>query len=128
NYADYKKYFYTNESFRQSFTNIEVTELSIADTVRILESKISSLEDIFNLFITYPAIIASAELAQRYITDRMLPDSAVNVLESACSWAQANSVKDLTAEHIAKSVSLQTNIAVENVTAQEADKLLTLDE
>lgn len=128
NYADYKKYFYTNESFRQSFGNIEVTELSVADTVKILESKIASLEEMFRLYITYPAIVASAELAQRYVNDRMLPDSAVNVLEAACSWAQANSVTVLTGEHIAKSVSMQTNIAVESVTADEADKLMALDE
>lgn len=128
NHADYKKYFYTNESFRQSFTNIEVSELSVSDAIKILETKIPILEDLFNIYITYPAIVASAELAQRYITNRMLPDSAVNVLEATCSWAQANGVTTITDEHVAKSVSLQTNIEVEAVDTQEADKLMTLDE
>jgi len=127
NYADYKKYFYTNESFRQSFSNIEVSELSVVDTLEILESKVEVLEDNFDLYITTPALIASAELAQRYVTERMLPDSAVDTIESACSWAQANSIKRLTEEHIAKSLSIKTNININELDTEESNKLLQLD-
>ncbi len=128
NHADYKKYFYTNESFRQSFTNVEVAELSIEDTIRILETKIEQMEDMYNLYITYPAIVASAELAQRYVTDRMLPDSSVNVFESAASWGQSNNVKQLTAEHVSKAVSLQTNIPVESIDTDETEKLIKIEQ
>ncbi|KKR06204.1 MAG: ATPase with chaperone activity, ATP-binding subunit [candidate division WS6 bacterium GW2011_GWF2_39_15] len=128
NYANYKKYFYTNESFRQSFNNIEVKELSQTDTITILQSKVEKLEDLFKLYITTPALTAAAELAQRYIHDRMLPDSAVDVLESACSWAQSNNVPVLTTEHVSKIVSIQTNIDVESVSTLDVDKVIKLEE
>lgn len=128
NYNNYKKYFYTNETFRQSFNNIEVKELNQTDTVKILQSKIEKFEDLFNIYITTPALTASAELGQRYVYDRMLPDSAVDILESACSWAQSNNVKVLTDEHVARIVSLQTNIDVQSVSTLDVDKLIKLEE
>lgn len=128
NYASYKKYFYSSESFRQSFSNVEISELSPKATMRILETKIAQLEKNFGLYITFPALSAATELAQRYDTNRMLPDSAVGTIEAACSWAQANEVKVLTNEHVAKSVSIQTNVSVESITSDEAGKLLQLQE
>ncbi|MBI2356495.1 ATP-dependent Clp protease ATP-binding subunit [Candidatus Dojkabacteria bacterium] len=128
NYSNYKRYFYTNESFRQSFNNIEVKELNQHDTVTILQSKVSKFEDLFKLYITTPALISATELAQRYVNDRMLPDSAVDILESACSWGQANGVTILTDEHIAKIVSIQTNIDVESVSSLDVDSLIKLEE
>jgi ATP-dependent Clp protease ATP-binding subunit ClpA len=88
NYADYKKYFYSNESLRQSFSNIEVKEVSTTDTLRILETKIPELEKTFGCYITFPALSAAVDLAQRYVKDRKLPSSAVQTIEGTCSWAQ----------------------------------------
>jgi len=128
NYADYKRYFYSNEALRQSFTNIEVKEVSPKDTLTILESKIPSLEKNFGCFITFPALFAAVELSQRYITDRKLPSSAVQTIESACAWAQANNIRKLTAEHISKTVSIKTNISVGEIDQEESNKLIKLEE
>ena len=128
NYADYKRYFYSNESLRQSFTNIEVKEVAPKDTLTILESKIPSLEKNFQCFITFPALFAAVELSQRYITDRKLPSSAVQTIESACAWAQANNVQKLTAEHVSKIVSIKTNISVGEIDQEESNKLIKLEE
>lgn len=128
NYSDYKKYFYTNESLRQSFTNIEVKETSAKDTLTILESKIPTLEKNFNCFITFPALFASVEMAQRYINDRKLPSSAVQTIEATCSWAQSNSIQKVTAEHVSKSISLQENINVTAIDQEESNKLIKLEE
>jgi ATP-dependent Clp protease ATP-binding subunit ClpC len=128
NYADYKRYFYSNEALRQSFTNIEVKEVSPKDTLTILESKIPSLERNFECFITFPALFATVELSQRYITDRKLPSSAVQTIESACAWAQANNIRKLTAEHVSKTVSIKTNISVGEIDQEESNKLMKLEE
>src|SRR5690606_25876074 len=82
----------------------------------------------FNLYITFPALIAAVELAQRYIHNRMLPDSAVSLLEDACSWAKSNGINHLTADHLAKIVSLQTNISVGSISNEESEKLISLEE
>lgn len=128
NYSDYKKYFYTNESFRQSFTNIEVSELPANDTLKILETIIPKLEKAHKIYITFPVLIACVEYAQRYVTQRMLPDSAVALLEDTCSWAANNEVKLLEADHVAKVVSMQTNISVGDIATDEAERLMTLEE
>lgn len=128
NYADYKKYFYANESLRQSFETIEVSELSAQDTLYILESQIPTIERNFNIFVTFPALVSAIEFSQRYITNRKLPDSAVRTIEGACSWAQSQKITVLTGEHVAKYISIQTSVPVESVTAEEATQLMNLEE
>jgi ATP-dependent Clp protease ATP-binding subunit ClpC len=128
NNTDYKKYFYSNESLRQSFTNIEVEEVTLDDALYILETKIDTLEENFNCYITFPALISAVELAHRYIKDRKLPSSAVQTIESACSWAQANNIDILTAEHVAKSVSIQKKINVTSISIEETTNLMKLEE
>jgi len=128
NNSDYKKYFYTNESLRQSFTNIEVEEVTLDDALYILETKINSLEDNFHSYVTFPALIAAVELAHRYIKERKLPSSAVQTIESACSWAQANNIEVLTAESVAKAISIQKKINVTAISTEETTDLMKLEE
>lgn len=128
NNADYKKYFYSNESLRQTFTNIDIDEVSLDDALYILETKIDILENNFGCYITFPALIAAVELAHRYIKERKLPSSAVQTIEAACSWAQANNIEVLTDEHVAKSISIQKKINITPITAEETTKLMKLEE
>jgi len=128
NYADYKKYFYTNESLRQSFTNIETKEISAGDALTILESKIPTLETNFNCFVTFPALVAAVEVSQRYIRDRKLPSSSVQTIEATCSWAQANGINKITAEHVSKAISIQRNINIAEIDQDESNKLMKLEE
>jgi len=128
NYADYKKYFYSNESLRQSFTNIETKEISAGDALTILESKIPTLESNFNCFVTFPALVAAVEISQRYIRDRKLPSSAVQTIETTCSWAQANGINKITAEHVSKAISIQRNINIAEIDQDESNKLMKLEE
>lgn len=128
NYADYKKFFYSNESLRQSFDNVEVSPVFPTDALEILETIVDDLEENYGLYITFPALTASVELSQRHITDRKLPDSAVRTLEATCSWAQSKGIQVLDDEHVAKYISIQTEIPVESITAEEATKLMNLEQ
>ncbi len=128
NYADYKKYLYSNESLRQSFTNIEVKEISTTDTLKILETKVTGLEKNFSCFITFPALVASVELAQRYIKDRKLPSSAVQTIEATCAWAQSNNIPKITSEHVSKAISIQKNINITEIDQEESNRLRKLEE
>lgn len=128
NYADYKKYFYNNDSIRNSFENIEVKELSTRDTFYILKTKIRQLEESYGIYITFPALYAAIELSQRYVTDRRLPDSAVATFESACSWAQSHNEKVVNNSTVSQFLSTKIDAPIETVTAQEATKLLQLEE
>lgn len=128
NYADYKKYFYSNESLRQSFSSIEVKEVSTTDTLKILETKIPQLEKNFSCFITFPALVATVELAQRYVRDRKLPSSAVQTIEATCAWAQSNGIQKITSEHVSKAISIQKNINIAQIDQEESNKLRKLEE
>ncbi len=128
NYSDYKKYFYSSESLRQAFTNIEIKEISAADALQILETKITLLESNFNIYITFPALISTVELAQRYNRERKLPSSAVRLIESACSWAQGSGVKVLTQEHVSKVLSNEKGISIGTIDVQESTRLMKLEE
>jgi len=128
NYTDYKKYFYSIESLRQSFTNIEIKEVSAADTLQILETKITQLEKNYEIYITFPALISTVELAQRYNKERKLPSSAVRLIDSTCSWAQGSGVKILTEEHVSKVLSNERGISIGTVNVQESTKLMKLEE
>lgn len=127
NFSDYKKYFYNNESLRQSFETVEVSPASAENTLKILKTQIPLLEDNFKLYITFPALTTAIELSQRYIAQRRLPDSAVRTVEGACAWAQAQGLDKLTKDTVAKYVSIQTEIPVEDVSADEATKLISLE-
>ncbi len=127
NYSSYKKYFYDNESLRNSFENVEISELSPYETLQILKTLIKSLESNYNLYISFPALTTAIELSQRYINNRKLPDSAVRTIEATCSWAQTQKIKVLTSEHVAKYISIQTDIPVESISSEEADKLMSLE-
>jgi ATP-dependent Clp protease ATP-binding subunit ClpC len=128
NYADYKKYFYSMESLRQAFTNIEIKEISAVDALQILETKVSQLERNFNIYITFPALISAVELAQRYNKERKLPSSAVQLIEETCSWAQTSGVKIVTGEHVSKVLSNQKGIPIGSVNPQDSTKLMKLEE
>lgn len=128
NYADYKKYFYSMESLRQAFTNIEIKEISAVDALQILETKVSQLERNFNIYITFPALISAVELAQRYNKERKLPSSAVQLIEETCSWAQTSGVKIVTGEHVSKVLSNQKGIPIGSVNPQDSTKLMRLEE
>lgn len=128
NYSDYKKYFYSMESLRQSFTNIEIKEISSSDALQILETKISQLESNFGIYITFPALISAVELAQRYNKERKLPSSAVRLIEEAASWAQASGVTVLTGEHVSKVLSNQKGIPIGSINPQQSTHLMKLEE
>lgn len=128
NYSDYKRYFYSTESLRNNFENIEVKELSARDAFYILKTKIRQLEQNFGLYVTFPALYSAIELSQRYIQDRKLPDSAVNTIESAAAWAQSKDIEILKAKDISSALSSKIEIPIQDVTADEATKLLNLED
>lgn len=126
-YAEYKKYFYTRESLRTAFQTVEIDEVSPDAAFEIILTRLDELEETYDIRITFPAIMTAIELAQRYVFDRKLPDSAVNIIETACTRAQESQERYLNRKTVEKVVSQQTEIPVEDVTEEEATKLLELE-
>ena len=91
---EYRKYIEKDAALERRFQKVLVTEPSVIDTITILRGLKSKFEVFHGVNIKDKALIAAATLSDRYITDRFLPDKAIDLIDEACSTikVQMNSV------------------------------------
>ena len=82
---EYRKYIEKDAALERRFQKILVDEPSVEDTIAILRGLKEKYEVHHGVEITDPAIVAAATLSQRYITDRQLPDKAIDLIDEAAS-------------------------------------------
>ena len=82
---EYRQYVEKDAALERRFQKVLVNEPSVEDTVAILRGLQEKYEIHHNVEITDPAIVAAAELSHRYITDRFLPDKAIDLIDEAAS-------------------------------------------
>ncbi|MDC7693422.1 ATP-dependent Clp protease ATP-binding subunit ClpA [Asticcacaulis sp. DXS10W] len=82
-YKEYRQHFEKDRALVRRFQKIDVTEPSLDDTVKILKGLKPYYETFHNLKYTDAAIKTAVELSARYITDRKLPDKAIDVIDEA---------------------------------------------
>ncbi|MBD5632400.1 MAG: ATP-dependent Clp protease ATP-binding subunit [Clostridia bacterium] len=125
---EYRKYIEKDAALERRFTPVQVDEPSVEDTVSILRGLRDKYEAHHKVVITDEAIIAAATLSDRYITDRFLPDKAIDLIDEAASRARLNSlnspdeVKEL--EEKLKRLNLEKNKAAKGENYTQAQKLV----
>jgi len=82
---EYRKYVEKDAALERRFQKILVDEPSVEATIAILRGLQEKYEVHHGVEITDPAIVAAAELSHRYITDRFLPDKAIDLIDEAAS-------------------------------------------
>ena len=82
---DYRKHIERDAALERRFQPIVVEEPSIEDTVEILRGIKDAYEDHHKLTITDDALVAAAEMSARYISDRALPDKAIDLIDESAS-------------------------------------------
>jgi ATP-dependent Clp protease ATP-binding subunit ClpB len=82
---EYRKYVEKDAALERRFQKIMVDEPSVEATIAILRGLQEKYEVHHGVEITDPAIVAAAELSHRYITDRFLPDKAIDLIDEAAS-------------------------------------------
>src|SRR5450830_1202937 len=82
---EYRKYVEKDAALERRFQKVLVGEPSVEDTIAILRGLQEKYEVHHGVDITDPAIVAAAELSHRYITDRFLPDKAIDLIDEAAS-------------------------------------------
>ncbi|QDQ28797.1 ATP-dependent chaperone ClpB [Chitinimonas arctica] len=82
---EYRKYIEKDSALERRFQKVLVGEPSVEDTIAILRGLQEKYEVHHGVEITDPAIVAAAELSHRYITDRFLPDKAIDLIDEAAS-------------------------------------------
>ncbi|HZW67424.1 MAG TPA: ATP-dependent Clp protease ATP-binding subunit [Pseudogracilibacillus sp.] len=88
---EYRKYIEKDAALERRFQPIQVDEPSIEETTQILQGLRDRYEAHHRVTITDEAIRAAAELSQRYITDRFLPDKAIDLIDEAGSRVRLQS-------------------------------------
>ena len=82
---EYRKYLEKDSALERRFQPIQVDEPSVADTIKILEGLRDSYEEHHRVKFTDQALVNAANLADRYIADRFLPDKAIDLIDEAGS-------------------------------------------
>ncbi|MDD5897905.1 MAG: AAA family ATPase, partial [Clostridia bacterium] len=82
---EYRKYIEKDAALERRFQPVMVTEPTVEDTISILRGLKERYEVFHGVKITDGALIAAATLSNRYITDRFLPDKAIDLVDEACA-------------------------------------------
>ena len=82
---EYRQYIEKDPALERRFQPVMVNEPTVEDTIAILRGLKDRYENFHGVKITDPAIIAAATLSHRYITDRFLPDKAIDLIDEACA-------------------------------------------
>lgn len=90
---EYRKHFDEDPALQRRFQPVEVEELSESDTYAVLKVLKTSYEKFHDVKISDSALKAAVKLSSRYITDRYLPDKAIDVLDEACARNRLSRVK-----------------------------------
>ncbi len=129
-FNEYRGIFEKDHALSRRFQQIEVNEPSVDETVAILRGLKSRYEQHHKVKYTAGALISAAELSERYINDRHLPDKAIDVLDEAGA-AQRILPKSKKRKVIGKSeienvVAKIARIPPQNISTNDRNKLRTL--
>ena len=82
---EYRNYIEKDAALERRFQKVLVTEPTVEDTISILRGLKERFESFHGVKITDAALVSAATLSNRYITDRFLPDKAIDLIDEACA-------------------------------------------
>lgn len=84
-WAEYKKYFEKDPALARRFQPVQLHEPTVSEAITILRGLAPIYEKSHGIYLRDDAVVAAAELSARYLSGRLLPDKAVDVLDTACA-------------------------------------------
>ena len=90
--AEYRKYIEKDAALERRFQPVMINEPSVADTIKILEGIKSYYEDFHKVNIPTETVEKAVVYSERYITDRFLPDKAIDLIDEAASYLSINDI------------------------------------
>ncbi len=130
-YKEYRNYFEKDRALVRRFQKIDVKEPSVEDAVQILEGIKSYYEDHHAISFTRDALRSAVELAAKYITDRKLPDKAIDVIDEAGAAQKLLKEEDrkttIDVPEIEAIVSKIARIPPKSVSTNDRDSLARLE-
>ena len=130
-YKEFRQHFEKDRALVRRFQKIDVNEPNIEDSIKILKGLKSYYEDFHKLKYTNDAIKAAVELSARYITDRKLPDKAIDIIDEAGASQmlvpEAKRKKTLGVKEIEAIVAKIARIPPKSVSKTDAESLKSLE-
>ena len=130
-YQEYHSIFEKDRALARRFQKIDVNEPSVPETIKILKGLKSRFEEHHDVKYTMPALETAVELSARYITDRRLPDKAIDVIDEAGANRQlqpkASRKKTISVGDIEAIVAKIARIPPKAVSSSDMEVLKTLD-
>ena len=118
-WSEYKKYFEKDAALARRFQLVKVKEPTAQEATVILRGLRPIYEKAHHVFIDDEALKASAELSERYLSGRQLPDKAIDVLDTACARAAINLSSPPKALAALKTQSHQIQLEIEVLTREQ---------
>ncbi len=120
---EYRKYIEKDSALERRFQSVIVEEPSIDDTIEILKGLKDKYEAHHKVKITDEAIKEATILSERYITDRFLPDKAIDLIDEACSKAKIKSLtKPESFKNLEKELEKKSKEKEEAIISQNFEK------
>jgi ATP-dependent Clp protease ATP-binding subunit ClpA len=130
-YQEYHSIFEKDRALARRFQKIDVNEPSVPETIKILKGLKSRFEEHHDVKYTMPALETAVELSARYITDRRLPDKAIDVIDEAGANRQlqpkATRKKTINVSDIEAIVAKIARIPPKAVSSSDMEVLKSLD-
>ncbi|MDH3977771.1 MAG: AAA family ATPase, partial [Gammaproteobacteria bacterium] len=132
-YREYRGIFEKDHALARRFQKIDVVEPSLSETIEILKGLQSRFEEHHNVQYTAEAITVAAELASRHLTERQLPDKAIDVIDEAGASVRLRDHDDsdqpqvINVEDIETVIARMARIPTKSVSASDRDLLKHLD-
>jgi ATP-dependent Clp protease ATP-binding subunit ClpA len=126
-YEEYKNHFEKDRALNRRFQKIDIKEPSIEDTVKILKGLKSKYEEFHGVRYSEEAIKNAAVLAKKYLREKFLPDSAIDLIDEAGAKFKLKGKKLITKSDIEGVVAKLANIPKESTSNNEIEKLRHLE-
>ncbi|MFT7223507.1 MAG: ATP-dependent Clp protease ATP-binding subunit ClpA [Cellvibrionaceae bacterium] len=130
-FQEYRGIFDKDRALSRRFQKIDVNEPSVSDTYKILKGLKSRFEQHHNIKYTNAALRSAAELSSRYITDRFMPDKAIDVIDEAGAYQQllptSKRKKQLGSHDIENIIAKIARIPAKTVSSSDLEQLRKLD-
>jgi len=131
-YQEYRGIFEKDRALARRFQKIDVEQPTVSETVQILRGLRSRFEEHHEVTYTPESLKLAAELAERYINERFLPDKAIDVIDEAGARTrlfdrEEDEVPVIDIEQIEEVVSFIARIPPKNVSASDVDSLKNLE-
>ena len=128
-YTEFRNIFEKDHALARRFQKIDVVEPTVEETIQILTGLKSRFEEHHNVEFTPEAIRAAAELSSKHLTDRFLPDKAIDVIDEAGAKARLTNTgrKRIEKEYVEEIVAQIARIPARSVSTSQKDRLRNLD-